>query len=222
MTDDELLVLVQEKTPEELTAEEIGELRRRLVESEELRTALFETLQMEAYLAAALGPVQLRPEKIVAAADQLRDEGRQTWLWIGTTLGCLAFLALGWGVLRSAWLLSTPTMATRESKPEVAPPVADDAEGADGAAEKVVDPMPAATEALKTNPSPADSPASKAPPASPPVGSPPPVQPWAEVMATPADQLPAFADVCFNDFAYRSVLPRPEDLKQWFEALARP
>ena len=42
MTDQELLTLVQEKTPDELSLEEIELLRTRLADSTELREALFE------------------------------------------------------------------------------------------------------------------------------------------------------------------------------------
>src|SRR5690349_6551309 len=112
MTDDELLALVQTKSPEELTVEETTQLRQRLRESETLRTALFETLQMEAYLAAALGPVDLKPEQIIARAAQSRNEQSKSWTWIAGGLGCLILLVLGFGIFRAALDLGSKPVAT--------------------------------------------------------------------------------------------------------------
>ena len=70
MTDAELIALLEQKTPEELTLEEIELLRRRLAESDELRQTLLGQLQMETYLTEALSRIDLSPDKIVARASQ--------------------------------------------------------------------------------------------------------------------------------------------------------
>ncbi len=57
MTDPELIQLLQDKAPEELSFEEIELLRKRLRHSAELRDTLIEQLQMEEYISQALGRV---------------------------------------------------------------------------------------------------------------------------------------------------------------------
>ena len=61
-TDQDLLRLLESKSPEELTVAELHWLRQRLRHSESLRQTLFEQLQMETYLATALGRINLTPE----------------------------------------------------------------------------------------------------------------------------------------------------------------
>lgn len=211
MTDDELLALVQTKSPEELTVEETTQLRQRLRESESLRTALFETLQMEAYLSAALGPVDLKPEQIVARANQARNEQSKSWTWIIGGLGCLVLLVLGFGVFRaalnlgSAPIAAVPDLPPKPAEAEVKP---DPAEGT--ATETPVETQQEKPEETSDNSEPAEKP----------MPEPPKVQqPWDSVLAMPAEQLPAFFDVCFDDFPYRTFLPRREVINQWFEAV---
>ena len=72
MTDQELLAALAEKTPDELSEQEIACLRQRLAESTELREVLFSQVQMESYLAAALGRVNFQAEDLVQRA---RDPG---------------------------------------------------------------------------------------------------------------------------------------------------
>jgi len=219
MTDDELLALVQSKSPEELTPQEVAQLRNRLAESEELRTALFETLQMESYLATVLGPVQLKPEQIVARAQQYRDDRIKTWTWVVAGLGCAAFIVLSIGALRSALNLGNSSVATLPQKEaeESVQPKSDEANkeaaGDDASSGATKSQGPMAEKSAES----AD--ATKPPGDQPRPAQPPPSDPWHAVLAMPAEQLPAFAEVCFDDFPYRSVLPRREVISQWFEAV---
>src|SRR5688500_15936883 len=64
LTDAELLALLAEKTPDELTEQQIELLRRRLTESAEPREALLGQVQMETYLATALARVNIQPQDI--------------------------------------------------------------------------------------------------------------------------------------------------------------
>ncbi len=64
MTDEQLLDLIETKTPEELTLAEIEQLRQRLTESPMLRAALSVRIEMEQYLAAALGRVNVSVDDI--------------------------------------------------------------------------------------------------------------------------------------------------------------
>jgi outer membrane protein assembly factor BamB len=72
MNDQEWIALVNDKPPEELTLEEIESLRQRLRESDELRAALLERVEMEQYLAAALARVELPIDAIISRAQGQR------------------------------------------------------------------------------------------------------------------------------------------------------
>ena len=73
MTDAELIELVQQKGPDELTDDEIDELRTRLKYSSELQSALVGQLQFEECLATQLGQVQISAEQIRLTAAAVVD-----------------------------------------------------------------------------------------------------------------------------------------------------
>src|SRR4051812_41771029 len=78
MTDQELIELVQTKAPEELTLAEIDQLRRRLPHSAELQEAFSSRLEMDRYLADALGLAEVSVDEIIARAGNapaLRTNG---------------------------------------------------------------------------------------------------------------------------------------------------
>ena len=89
--DQVLIQLVQEKTPDELTADEVTRLQRALRSSPALRTVLLEQLQFETYLNAALGRYEVSVEQILASATATPLQ-RTSWFW-GWPL--VLFLALG-------------------------------------------------------------------------------------------------------------------------------
>src|SRR5580698_1852424 len=68
MTDEQWLDLIETKSPEELTLAEIEQLRQRLTESPMLRAALSVRIEMEQYLAAALGRVNVSVDDIMNRA----------------------------------------------------------------------------------------------------------------------------------------------------------
>ncbi len=68
MTDEQWLDLIETTAPEELTLAQIDELRQRLSESPMLRAALSTRIEMEQYLAAALGRVNVSIDSILAQA----------------------------------------------------------------------------------------------------------------------------------------------------------
>lgn len=70
MTDDELLQLVETKSPGELSLDEIQTLRARLAESAELRAAFSSRLRLQTFLAEVLSRLDLAPD------DVLRDNNR--------------------------------------------------------------------------------------------------------------------------------------------------
>ena len=67
MTDRELIDLLQQKPPDELSADEIALLRARMAESREVREALSDHLRLDGYLNDALGGVQVSVERILVA-----------------------------------------------------------------------------------------------------------------------------------------------------------
>lgn len=70
MTDDELIQLVRETPPDELSAEQIAHLRRRLLVSEPLRRELTQQIRLEQQLNTGLGRPGIRAEAIVARHDR--------------------------------------------------------------------------------------------------------------------------------------------------------
>jgi hypothetical protein len=88
MTDDQLLELLERKTPEELTADEIAQLRARLNESPKVREALTARLRLESSLAEALGKVNLSVD------DLLRDSNTHRESILIPVVGLLACLLL--------------------------------------------------------------------------------------------------------------------------------
>ncbi|MDB5386282.1 MAG: Tetratricopeptide 2 repeat protein [Planctomycetaceae bacterium] len=101
LSNQELIQLVQEKTPEELTEQEVAQLRSRLRESPELREALVEQLHFEAYLNEAFGRFEVSVERIVTTTpDGGRNRISGYWRWtallfFGLLFGSVAtFIAL--------------------------------------------------------------------------------------------------------------------------------
>src|SRR5262249_12197700 len=116
MTDFELIQLVQEKAPEELSFDEVELLRERLRHSAELRETLLGQLQMEEYVSRALGRVAVSVDEIYATAAARGTAKRQRLLGL---LGWTASLGLGIVVL--LWLaLGNSEKPPRGAAPAVA------------------------------------------------------------------------------------------------------
>jgi outer membrane protein assembly factor BamB len=115
MTDSELIQLVQEKAPEELSFDEIELLRERLKFSAELRDTLVGQLHMEEYISRALGRVAVSVDEIYATAVAQGAAGRQR------LYSLLAWtLSLGLGIVVLLWL----ALGRDEKPPGGAPPAA--------------------------------------------------------------------------------------------------
>src|SRR5262245_60943700 len=117
MTDSELIQLVQEKAPEELSFDEVELLRERLRHSAELRETILGQLQMEEYVSRALGRVAVSVDEIYATAAARGAAGRQRLLAL---LGWTASLGLGIVVL--LWL----ALGNADKPPRGAVPAAAD------------------------------------------------------------------------------------------------
>lgn len=162
MTDPELIQLLQDKAPEELSFEEIELLRERLRHSAELRDTLLGQLQMEEYVSQALGRVAVSADEIYAAAAA-QTSGRQRVLallgWTGSLglgIAALLWIALSNGDKRQPVGRAAP--AGGVAPPRVAalqPPRGDGVPPSTPTGDPTTDPLVAAT---KSSPAKTDTP----------------------------------------------------------------
>src|SRR5690606_13850192 len=96
LTDADLIQLVQEKLPEELSHAEIRQLHERLKQSSELKAVLIGQLHLETYLSTALAEINVSVDEIVRLADVLQQTkpGTRWPLWTGLA-GVLLTFGLG-------------------------------------------------------------------------------------------------------------------------------
>jgi outer membrane protein assembly factor BamB len=232
MTDQELLAVLAEKTPDELTEAEIDLLRRRLTESAELREALLSQVQMETYLAAALARVNFSTQDILDRVRQHQQPSAGlTAAVIGIPLALLALVGILflfreaiWGRSRQSDIAAAPKKqivdATAGQVQEKTKPRQANAKG--GASnDGTTVPATAADAGGKGPPvSAADAggPTSdtKTPPAT--AGPTPPAPPWRAVLQQ--ENVPGFLEEAFRTFDVQRQLPRRTDLLVWFEAVA--
>lgn len=122
MTDLELIQLVQEKAPEELSVGEIERIRDRLEHSSELRNILFEQLRMEEYLGVALGRVEVSVAEIYRRAAVLDKPENRLSALMGWTLcaglGLAVLAGLIWIVPRDRSVVERDQSAETEEGAE--------------------------------------------------------------------------------------------------------
>jgi len=88
MNEDELIELLQSHLPEDLTAEQIAELRRAMKDSPRLRDALLEELSLEQSLSVKYAPTVEHVSEIVSRiAHQVAGRRRMRWM---TAILCVA------------------------------------------------------------------------------------------------------------------------------------
>ncbi len=120
--DRKLIELLQQKTPEELSFEELDLLRSRLSESAELRQALSEYLQTESYLTQVLGNFTVSPDAIIhKAQSQQRASEARPWQWLLGIGACLLMAAVVGAVFVNALRPPTekqPLAAGKKKPPE--------------------------------------------------------------------------------------------------------
>lgn len=182
MTDEDLIRLLSEKSPRDLTIEEVAQLRLRLRQSSQVRQALEEAVQFEGELSAALGTVNLSVELLLAQAEaRARMVPRRSlaWRWwslVGLT-ACLLVAALFWHHQPDPIEIVGPA-------PETIKPAADTTSPAEEmpADETMVPLEPAAGAAVATTP-----PANTVPATSPSTAI--PDGPWTEWLADTAEPL---------------------------------
>ena len=83
MTEDELRALIQEKAPADLTPEECAALRAAFRTSPDLLREVADRIQIEEYLARALGRPQVSVERVLARLAARRARAVGTWTRYG-------------------------------------------------------------------------------------------------------------------------------------------
>lgn len=167
MNDEQLVELLESKTAEELSPEEIDQLRQRLPHSPPLRAALSERLRLEANLAEVLGSGSLSVDDILAESTPRPKEGIALPLF--GLLACLVII----GISVAAYVVSLNRRLDREQ--EVASTDVDAATPEDGQPSETTDGETPGDDAIPPNATPPD-------PGEPPdAENPDAVQPVAEV-----------------------------------------
>jgi outer membrane protein assembly factor BamB len=219
MTDSELLQLIEEGSPEEFTAEQIGELRRRLTESIELRRALRENLRFEQWLGDGLGQVQISADQIVRAAEHITaKQSRNRRLLAAVTATAVVGLALGIGW----WARPPGTEPDDRNGPDVARKSDDDREAGSPRGRTGFDDAQASdrdsseTKSATTSLASGDASNDVRPPTRPTAPA-DQFRDWPELAAGAGINRP-FEQVCFDDFGTRGV--SVAQLQRWLEPVA--
>ncbi len=82
MNDQELLEILEQKAPRDLTIEEINLLKERVPQSEELRQAIEQHVQLEECLIEALGRIDVKVDEILDRARDQKKGGIGTAYWL--------------------------------------------------------------------------------------------------------------------------------------------
>jgi outer membrane protein assembly factor BamB len=222
MTDGELVQLLEQKTPDELTLVEIDLLRQRLAESDELRELLLTQLQMETYLTTAFSRVNLSPQQIVARAQQHQQSSfGTTTLLVG--LLCMPLIALVAALAVAMLRDDRQPVEVAAAQPEASPPeesegtpAAVPAKGGEKSASEGGISGESPAQARPMNP-PMPMPAAPMPVAPAPAPAAPKL-PW-QAAVDFAGQPPPFTEVAFQNFTPGKFLPQVNDLKPWLSAV---
>lgn len=222
MTDDDLLRLIHERSPDEWSTDELAILRDRWPQSAVLRQALTERLQLDSQLAAALADIDITVDQIFRRAQQRKSDARRrvvtSILW---PLG-LAVLMIGTGwMLRPGRIVKQDDSATPSLE---AHPLTDDEEAL--ATTAPVAPADA-LDAIFVAALPADAAiiASLPIPAGPEVASEAesigPTEPWTAAYAATAPVVTAESDLLRADYAASGHDEFPEeDARRWWSDVA--
>lgn len=135
MNDSKLVELVLESPLEDLTLEEIQELRARLAESSVIRAALIDRLQMDQHLVEAFGASGDTPDEFVGKVLRRKQKQQSgSWAVLGATMGLFFFAVIAALVIYRLDLL--PTMPIAASSEDEFPPVPSPTEFNDGRPER--------------------------------------------------------------------------------------
>ena len=94
MTDAQLIELLEQKPPSELTESEIAELRLRVPHSVPLQQAVAAAIELDQSLAELLGELRISMDSILNRASAARSRPRWVWLIGGGTLALIGLVLL--------------------------------------------------------------------------------------------------------------------------------
>lgn len=216
MTDAELIALLQQKTPRELTPQEIALLRERWPQSAELRQALLEHLQLETELTAGLSTVSLSVEVLLERAARQRTAGSRTRPWgVWGVVGLVVMMALGswwwWRTHPPAKIPAPEELATATAESQPSQPSALSERHAAAASA-------AAGDVVSVPEQPAELPSSSAPDKEPaPARDLPAETPWRPWLADTARPLPLDSPQALGDLRQMGHDELPvEEFRRWW------
>ena len=199
MTDDELRALIQEKAPADLTPEECAALRAAIRKSPDLLREVADRIQIEEYLAQALGRPQVSVERVLERLATRRARAVGVWTRYGLVVcGFVAALLAGLVASRGWRDRPQPQDMARQETAEPAAKVEET-----GAADETTEPQKAPT--IPEEPAPAES-----------VAPPPPTA----VAAKPPAPTEMLREVgLFEPAGADDATPDDKSLSRWFTAV---
>jgi outer membrane protein assembly factor BamB len=228
MTDEELLQLVDTKSPGELSLDEIQALRTRLAESAELRTEFSSRLRLQTFLAEVLARIDLAPDDVLRANSHERHSGSRGAMWKWALLLVLTasiVTALGVPQLRERLRSAVHQLTGKDQQA-----VVDDSATRKPAPNPDVDAFDPVESVPPTTPGGDPSTPSEEPggvsepqnsvpgtapvPLTDPQAAPPPWQ-----TALVAEPVRSLDSILFQRFDTRRVLPQAIDLYRWFDVI---
>jgi outer membrane protein assembly factor BamB len=247
MTDEELLQLVDNKSPGELSLDEIQTLRTRLAESAELRTAFSSRLRLQTFLAEVLARIDLAPDDVLRTNSHERQPVSRGAMWKWATLFLLtACIATIFGVpqLRER-LRATVHQLTGKDQHEVVDrstiseqPIDPDVESSNPDERTELGPTTTPGDDLPATGSEKKDDAAEEKDSVTGADSAPPTDPATTLAVTPPKAAEDLADapppwhaasvakpvrsldsILFQRFDTRRVLPQASDLHRWFDVI---
>ncbi len=218
-TDQELLQLLDEKMPEELSLEEIELLRQRMAESPALREALASQVHLESYLQTALARLQLSPAAIAARArEQQAGRGGLSLVLLILMIVVPAIAVVGVVAINAFYSHELAQKGNNSEANEKQGDEAGENKDPTKTPEQATDTQPKIEGGAIEDPTKADSPTKPAAiaPIKPAAPLPPPWQAVVESTVEP----PAFQEVAFQTFDLSKEVVRRDQLQPWFEAAA--
>jgi hypothetical protein len=129
-TDEQLIDLIRERSPQELSESEIAQLRREMRINPAVREALAAEVGLEQAIAVHYAPEADQSEEFVSRLDQILADRRRGWMRRVYGLAVVAFFVLAAFATAPYWMPGdesdpTPTVANRNQESETRPALPD-------------------------------------------------------------------------------------------------
>ncbi|MBS0210879.1 MAG: PQQ-binding-like beta-propeller repeat protein [Planctomycetes bacterium] len=208
MTDDQLVRLVQETPPEELSASQLALLRQRLPFSHELRGAIREQIRLEQLLNTALGRYGVDVTAVLERAARLRR--RRRLIAVALAAAVLVPLSfIGYRVANRPASDEAGHVVAVNTGPTKPVGGATDNKQPNAAVMPDADPGPANNEPAMPKPI--------AVPVVPATGAGGQAAPWVETLARPVRPI---AQACYDELPFDTSGRAANDLSQWWQTLS--